>query len=178
MISISKLLKEVIDSDKDSLNYQELIDRIAATAETPKPLGSGNFGTVFLVNDPELGKVAVKITTESEELIDAQAIEGLDTKYFVKIHKVEVIKPNLGIITMDRLFPYKGSQQDVPIDEIEEEADQLDIYPDLEGSKDEQGVPTIRLSNIMQTEPGITGNYVVRDKDGKILQSKIKVIDV
>jgi hypothetical protein len=161
MISLYKILREVIEYDKDSINYSELVDKVAATAVTPKPLGSGNFGTVFLVNDPELGEVAVKITTESEELEDAQAIEGLDTKYFVKIHKVEVIKPNLGIITMDRLFPYEGSPQDIPIDEIEEEADLLGIYTDLEGPKDEQGVPTIRLGNIMQDA-----------------QKNVKVIDV
>lgn len=154
MISIYKILKEVLDSDKDTITYHELVDQVAATAVTPKPLGSGNFGTVFLVNDPKLGEVAVKVTTESEELEDAQAIEGLDTKYFVKIHKVEVIRPNLGIITMDRLFPYEGSEQDVSIDKINKEADLLGISPDLEGPKDEQEVPTIRLSNVMQDAKG------------------------
>jgi hypothetical protein len=174
MISIYNILKEVVDYNKKDINYSDLVDQVAATAVSPKPLGSGNFGTVFLVNDPELGQVAVKVTTESEELEDAQAIEGLDTKYFVKIHEVQVIEPNLGIITMDRLYPYQGSEQEIPIDEIEEEADLLGIYTDLEGSGG-----SIRVSNIMQTEPNIKpGKYLERDNNNNIIRSKIKVIDV
>lgn len=151
-MKILQLLKEVLDSDKDSISYLDLVDKVENTSV--KKLGSGKYGTVFLVNDPELGEVAVKVTTDSEELEDAQAIEGLDTKYFVKIHKVEVIRPNLGIITMDKLFPYEGSEQDVPIDKINKEAGLLGIFPDLEGPKDEQEVPTIRLSNVMQDAKG------------------------
>jgi hypothetical protein len=75
---------------------------------------------------------------------------------------------------MDRLYPYQGSEQEIPIDEIEEEADLLGIYTDLEGSGG-----SIRVSNIMQTEPNIKpGKYLERDSNNNIIRSKIKVIDV
>jgi hypothetical protein len=165
MISLYKILKEVISPTQE---YQKEVEKIKAAGGTP--LGDpGNYGAAFLVGDK-----AVKVTTESEELEDAQAIEGLNTKYFVKIHKVQVIEPNLGIITMDRLYPYQGSEQEIPIDEIWEEADSLGISPDLEGSQH-----SIRVSNIMQTEPSIEpGEYLERDSSGNITKSKIKVIDV
>ena len=165
LMKILQIIKEVITPTQE---YQKEVEKIKAAGGTP--LGDpGNYGATFLVQ----GK-AVKVTTDSEELEDAQAIEGLNTKYFVKIHEVQVIEPNLGIITMDRLYPYQGSEQEIPIDEIEEEADLLGIYTDLEGSGG-----SIRLSNIMQTEPNIKqGKYLERDNNNNIIRSKIKVIDV
>lgn len=146
MISIYKILKEVISPTQE---YQELVNDIVD--QGGEFLGSGDYGAVFLVGD----KVK-KVTTDSEELEDAQQIKGKKTKYFVYIYDVEVRNPKLGIITMDNLQPFTGSEEDVPIDDIMEEADMLGIYPDLEGPGG-----SIRLSNLMQ------------DKRGRI-----KVIDV
>jgi len=98
----------------------------------------------------------MKVTTDSEELEDAQQIKGQKTKYFVYIYDVEVRNPKLGIITMENLQPFTGSEKDVPIEEIQEEADMLGIYPDLEGPGG-----SIKMDNLMQ------------DKTGRI-----KVIDV
>lgn len=146
MISLYKILKEVIDVTQE---YQELIDDIVDAGG--EYLGEGDYGVVFLVGD----KVK-KVTTDSEELEDAQQIKGVKTKYFVYIYDVEVRNPKLGIITMDNLEPFTGSEQDVPIDDIMEEADLLGIYPDLEGPGG-----SIKMDNLMQDRRG-----------------RIKVIDV
>ena len=146
MISIYKILKEILDPTQE---YQELVNDIID--QGGEYLGEGDYGAVFLVGD----KVK-KVTTDSEELEDAQQIKGQKTKYFVYIYDVEVINPKLGIITMDNLEPFTGSEQDVPIEEIEEEAEMLGIYPDLEGPGG-----SIKMDNLMQDRTG-----------------RIKVIDV
>ena len=146
MISIFNILKEVISPTQE---YQELVNDIVD--QGGEYLGEGDYGAVFLVGD----KVK-KVTTDSEELEDAQQIKGQKTKYFVYIYDVEVRNPKLGIITMEDLKPFTGSEQDVPIEEIEEEAEMLGIYPDLEGPGG-----SIKMDNLMQ------------DKRGRI-----KVIDV
>lgn len=146
MISISKILKEILDPTQE---YQELVNDIID--QGGEYLGEGDYGAVFMVGD----KVK-KVTTDSEELEDAQQIKGQRTKYFVYIYDVEVRNAKLGIITMEDLEPFTGNEKDVPIDDIVEEADMLGIYPDLEGPGG-----SIRLSNLMQ------------DKRGRI-----KVIDV
>jgi hypothetical protein len=146
MISIYKILKEVLEPTQE---YQELVNDIID--QGGEYLGEGDYGAVFLVGD----KVK-KVTTDSEELEDAQNIQGIQTKYFVYIYDVDVRNPKLGIITMEDLEPFTGSEQDVPIDDIMEEADMLGIYPDLEGPGG-----SIKVDNLMQ------------DKTGRI-----KVIDV
>ena len=146
MISIYKILREVLEPTQE---YQELVNDIVD--EGGEYLGEGDYGAVFLV-----GNRVKKVTTDSEELEDAQQIKGQKTKYFVYIHNVEVRNPKLGIITMDNLEPFTGSEQDVPIDDIIEEAEMLGIYPDLEGPGG-----SIKMDNLMQ------------DKTGRI-----KVIDV
>tara|TARA_R110000868_G_scaffold119343_6_gene316163 strand:- start:787 stop:1227 length:441 start_codon:yes stop_codon:yes gene_type:complete len=146
VISISKILKEILDPTQE---YQELVNDIID--QGGEYLGEGDYGAVFMVGD----KVK-KVTTDSEELEDAQQIKGQRTKYFVYIYDVEVRNAKLGIITMEDLEPFTGNEKDVPIDDIVEEADMLGIYPDLEGPGG-----SIRLSNLMQ------------DKRGRI-----KVIDV
>jgi len=146
MISISKILKEILDPTQE---YQELVNDIID--QGGEYLGEGDYGVVFLVGD----KVK-KVTTDSEELEDAQQIKQQRTKYFVYIYDVEVRNPKLGIITMDNLQPFTGSEQDVPIDDIMEEADLLGIYPDLEGPGG-----SIKMDNLMQDRRG-----------------RIKVIDV
>ena len=146
MISISKILKEILDPTQE---YQELVNDIID--QGGEYLGEGDYGVVFLVGDK-----AMKVTTDSEELEDAQQIKQQKTKYFVYIYDVEVRNPKLGIITMEDLQPFTGSEKDVPIDDIMEEADMLGIYPDLEGPGG-----SIKMDNLMQNKAG-----------------RIKVIDV
>lgn len=146
MISIYKILREVLEPTQE---YQELVNDIID--QGGEYLGEGDYGAVFLV-----GNRVKKVTTDSEELEDAQQIKGQKTKYFVHIYDVEVRNPKLGIITMDNLEPFTGSEQDVPIDDIMEEADRLGIYPDLEGPGG-----SIKMDNLMQDRAG-----------------RIKVIDV
>jgi len=67
----------------------------------------------------------------------------------VHIYDVDVRNPKLGIITMENLEPYTADPDEIPIDEIMEEADQLDIYPDLEGPGGK-----IKLDNVMQDKQG------------------------
>jgi len=135
VISLYNILKEVITPSQE---YQELVNDIVD--QGGEYLGEGDYGAVFLVGDR-----VKKVTTDSEELEDAQQIKGQKTKYFVHIYDVEVRNPKLGIITMDNLEPFTGSEKDVPIDDIMEEAEMLGIYPDLEGPGG-----SIKMDNIMQ----------------------------
>ena len=139
MISLYKILKEVISPSQD---YMERVNDIID--QGGKFIGSGDYGAVFLVGDKVL-----KVTTDSDELEDAEKIKGLQTKYFVHIYDVEVINPKLGIITMEDLETYTADPDEIPIDDIMEEADQLDIYPDLEGPGGK-----IKLDNVMQDKQG------------------------
>lgn len=139
MISLYNILKEVISPTQE---YQELVNDIID--QGGEFLGSGDYGSVYLVGD----KVK-KVTTDSEELEDAQQIKGEKTKYFVHIYDVEVRNPKLGIITMDNLEPFTGSEKDVPIDDIMKEADILGIYPNLEGPGG-----SIKMDNVMQDRNG------------------------
>ena len=139
MISIYKILREVLEPTQE---YQELINDIVD--QGGEYLGEGDYGAVFLV-----GNRVKKVTTDSEELEDAQQIKGQKTKYFVHIYDVEVRNPKLGIITMDNLEPFTGSEKDVPIDDIMEEAEMLGIYPDLEGPGG-----SIKMDNLMQDRAG------------------------
>jgi len=145
-MKLFSLLKEILDPTQE---YQELVNDIID--QGGEYLGEGDYGAVFMVGD----KVK-KVTTDSEELEDAQQIKGQRTKYFVYIYDVEVRNPKLGIITMEDLQPFTGNEKDVPIDDIMEEAELLGIYPDLEGPGG-----SIKMDNLMQ------------DKRGRI-----KVIDV
>jgi len=146
MISLYNIIKEIISPTQE---YQELVNDIID--QGGEYIGEGDYGAVFLVGDK-----VVKVTTDSEELEDAQQIKQQKTKYFVYIYDVEVRNPKLGIMTMENLQPFTGSEKDVPIDDIMEEADMLGIYPDLEGPGG-----SIKMDNLMQ------------DKKGRI-----KVIDV
>lgn len=139
MISISKILKEILSPTQE---YQELVNDIVD--QGGEYLGEGDYGVAFLLGDKVL-----KVTTDSEELEDAQQIKGQRTKYFVFIYDVEIKNPKLGIITMENLEPFTGNEQDIPIEEIEEEAEMLGIYPDLEGPGG-----SIKLQNVMQDTKG------------------------
>ena len=139
MISIYKILREVLEPTQE---YQELINDIVD--QGGEYLGEGDYGAVFLVGDKVL-----KVTTDSEELEDAQQIKGQKTKYFVFIHDVEIRNPKLGIITMDNLEPYTASPDSIPIQDIYDEADNLGISPDLEGPGG-----SIKMDNVMQDRNG------------------------
>ncbi len=139
MISLYNILKEVITPSQE---YQELVDNIVD--QGGEFLGSGDYGAAFLVGDK-----VMKVTTDSEELEDAQNIQGVQTKYFVHIYDVDVRNPNLGIITMDNLEPYTADPDSIPIEDIYDEADNLGISPDLEGPGG-----SIKMDNVMQDRNG------------------------
>ena len=139
MIKLISILKEIISPTQE---YQELVDDIVD--QGGEYVGEGDYGVVFLVGDK-----IMKVTTDSEELEDAQKIKGQKTKYFVYIHDVEVRNPKLGIITMENLEPYTASLNTVPIEDIYDEADNLGISPDLEGPGG-----SIKMDNIMQDRNG------------------------
>jgi len=139
MISLTKIIKEVIQSTTE---YEQQVDKIRQ--QGGEFLGSGDYGAAFL-----LGNRVVKVTTDSEELEDAGKLQGVDTKYFVHIYDVEIINQKLGIITMEDLEPYTADPDEIPIDDIMAEADELDIYPDLEGPGGK-----IKLDNVMQDKQG------------------------
>jgi hypothetical protein len=100
VIKLISILKEIISPTQE---YQELVDDIVD--QGGEYVGEGDYGVVFLVGDK-----IMKVTTDSEELEDAQKIKGQKTKYFVYIHDVEVRNPKLGIITMENLEPYSISK--------------------------------------------------------------------
>lgn len=139
MIKLISILKEIIGPTQE---YQELVDDIVD--QGGEYVGEGDYGAVFLVGDK-----IMKVTTDSEELEDAQKIKGQKTKYFVYIYDVEVRNPKLGIITMENLKPYTASPSTVPIEDIYDEADNLGISPDLEGPGG-----SIKMDNIMQDRNG------------------------
>ena len=139
MIKLISILKEIISPTQE---YQELVDDIVD--QGGEYVGEGDYGAVFLVGDK-----IMKVTTDSEELEDAQKIKGQKTKYFVYIHDVEVRNPKLGFITMENLEPYTASPNTVPIEDIYDEADNLGISPDLEGPGG-----SIKMDNIMQDRRG------------------------
>jgi hypothetical protein len=97
-----------------------------------KYLGSGDYGSVYLLN----GK-AVKVTTDQDELEHAEILKGKKTNNFVYIFDVERLQDKLGIITMEVMGEYKGEIPNEFIDALEKEAqtygippDELDIRPD------------------------------------------------
>jgi hypothetical protein len=139
VIKLISILKEIISPTQE---YQELVDDIVD--QGGEYVGEGDYGAVFLVGDK-----IMKVTTDSEELEDAQKIKGQKTKYFVHIYDVEVRNPKLGIITMENLKPYTASPSTVPIEDIYNEADNLGISPDLEGPGG-----SIKMDNIMQDRRG------------------------
>jgi hypothetical protein len=138
-MKIFDIIKEVISPTQQ---FEELIQDIIQ--QGGEFIGSGDYGKVFLLN----GKV-VKVTTDADEIQDAQKIKQKKTKYFVHIFDVDVRDPKLAIITMEDLEEFTGDEDQVPIDDIYDEAEALDIYPDLEGPGG-----SVRMQNIMQDKRG------------------------
>ncbi len=139
MIKLRTIIKEILSATQE---YQDAVDSIRQ--QGGKFLGSGDYGAAFLLGDKVL-----KVTTDGEEIEDAKQIKQIKTKYFVHIYDVEEINPKLAIITMDNLEPYTADPREVPIDDIYDEADQLGIYPDLEGPGG-----SIKMDNVMQDKQG------------------------
>jgi len=90
-----------------------------------KYLGSGDYGSVYLLN----GK-AVKVTTDEVEIEHAEILKGKKTNNFVFIYDVEKLDTKLGIITMEVMGEYKGEVPNEFIDALEKEASNLGIDPD------------------------------------------------
>ena len=90
-----------------------------------KYLGSGDYGSVYLLN----GK-AVKVTTDEVEIEHAEILKGKKTNNFVYIYDVKKLDTKLGIITMEVMGEYKGEVPNEFIDALEKEASNLGIDPD------------------------------------------------
>ena len=121
------ILEGPLEYDPD---FNRQIDKIQD--QGGKYLGSGDYGSVYLLN----GK-AVKVTTDSIELDHAEKLLGKKTNNFVYIFNVERLNDKLGIITMEVMGEYKGEIPEEFIDKLEKEAtnynidpDELDIRPD------------------------------------------------
>ena len=138
-MKLFQILKEIVQPSED---YYNLVDKIKQ--QGGKFLGSGDYGAAYLIGDR-----VVKVTTDSQELEDAQKIKGRTTKYFAYIYEVEIVNELLGIITMENLQSYTADPDRVPIDDIYAEADELGISPDLEGPGG-----SIRMDNVMQDANG------------------------
>lgn len=145
-MKIFQLIKEILSPTQE---YQDLVEKIKQ--QGGKFLGSGDYGAAFLLGDKVL-----KVTTDGEEIEDAKQIKQVKTKYFAYIYDVEEINPKLAIITMEYLQPYTADPSSIPIEEIELEAEGLNIYPDLQGPGG-----SIKMDNVMQDRRG-----------------KVKIIDV
>jgi hypothetical protein len=139
VIKLFTIIKEILSPTQQ---YQDAVESIKQ--QGGKLLGSGDYGTAFLLRDK-----VVKVTTDGEEIEDAKQIKQIQTKYFVHIYDVQEINPKLAIITMDNLQPYTASPDTVPIEDIYDEAETLGIYPDLEGPGG-----SIRMDNVMQDANG------------------------
>lgn len=90
-----------------------------------KYLGSGDYGSAFLLN----GRV-YKVTTDEIELEHAEILKGKKTNNFAYIYDVEVVNDKLGIIQMEVLGEFKGDIPEEWIDAAEAEAERLNIDPD------------------------------------------------
>ena len=90
-----------------------------------KYLGSGDYGSAFLLN----GRV-YKVTTDEIELEHAEILKGKKTNNFAYIYDVEVVNDKLGIIQMEVLGEFKGDIPEEWIDATEAEAEKLNIDPD------------------------------------------------
>ena len=120
MISLYKLIKEVITPSQE---YQERVNDIID--QGGEFLGSGDYGSVYLVGD----KVK-KVTSDEVEIEHAEILKGKQTQYFVPIIDVEVVNPKLAIITMPNMEPFTGEIPEEFIEGLEQEAEQLGIDPE------------------------------------------------
>lgn len=120
MISLYKILKEVISPSQE---YMERVNDIID--QGGEFLGSGDYGSVYLVGD-----VVKKVTSDEVEIEHAEILKGKQTEYFVPIIDVEVVNPKLAIITMPNMEPFTGEIPEEFIEGLEQEAEQLGIDPE------------------------------------------------
>jgi hypothetical protein len=114
------ILGEILYYDPD---FEKQVDKILD--QGGKHLGSGDYGSAYLLN----GRV-YKVTTDEIELEHAEALKGKKTNNFARIYDVEVINPKLGIIQMEVLGEFKGNIPEEWINAVEKEAQQYGIDPD------------------------------------------------
>jgi len=120
MLSILHIIKEVISPSQE---YMERVNDIID--QGGEFLGSGDYGSVYLVGD-----VVKKVTSDEVEIEHAEILKGKKTKYFVPIIDVEVVNPKLAIITMPNMEPFTGEIPEEFIEQLEQEAQQLGIDPE------------------------------------------------
>jgi hypothetical protein len=120
MLSILSILKEVITPSQE---YMERVNDIID--QGGEFLGSGDYGSVYLVGD-----VVKKVTSDEVEIEHAEILKGKKTKYFVPIIDLEVVNPKLAIITMPNMEPFTGEIPEEFIEGLEQEAQQLGIDPE------------------------------------------------
>lgn len=120
MISIYNILREVISPSQE---YMERVNDIID--QGGEFLGSGDYGSVYLVGD-----IVKKVTSDEVEIEHAEILKGKKTKYFVPIIDVEVVNPKLAIITMPNMEPFTGEIPEKFIQGLEQEAQQLGIDPE------------------------------------------------
>ena len=120
MISIYNILREVISPSQE---YMERVNDIID--QGGEFLGSGDYGSVYLVGD-----IVKKVTSDEVEIEHAEILKGKKTKYFVPIIDVEVVNPKLAIITMPNMEPFTGEIPEEFIEGLEQEAEQLGIDPE------------------------------------------------
>lgn len=120
MLSLLSILKEVITPSQE---YMERVNDIID--QGGEFLGSGDYGSVYLVGD-----VVKKVTSDEVEIEHAEILKGKKTKYFVPILDVEVVNPKLAIITMSNMEPFTGEIPEEFIEGLEQEAEQLGIDPE------------------------------------------------
>jgi hypothetical protein len=120
MISIYGILKEVISPSQE---YMERVNDIID--QGGEFLGSGDYGSVYLVGD-----VVKKVTSDEVEIEHAEILKGKKTKYFVPILDIEVVNPKLAIITMPNMEPFTGEIPEEFIAKLEQEAENLGIDPE------------------------------------------------
>ena len=104
-------------------DFEKQVDKLLD--QGGKHLGSGDYGSAYLLN----GRV-YKVTTDEIELEHAQLLKGKKTNNFARIYDVEVINPKLGIIQMEVLGEFRGNIPEEWIDNVEREAQQHGIDPD------------------------------------------------
>jgi hypothetical protein len=114
------ILGEILYYDPD---FEKQVDKILD--QGGKHLGSGDYGSAYLLN----GRV-YKVTTDEIELEHAEALKGKKTNNFAAIYDVEVINPKLGIIQMEVLGEFKGNIPEEWVDAVEKEASRYGIDPD------------------------------------------------
>jgi len=114
------ILGEILYYDPD---FEREVEKVKD--QGGKYLGSGDYGSAFLLN----GRV-YKVTTDSIELEHAEILKGKKTNNFAYIFDVEEINEKLGIIQMEVLGEFKGDIPEEWIEATEAEAERFGIKPD------------------------------------------------